>query len=168
MERWGALEPRAIFDRGEVWRPITALLLHGDAGHLTANLISGLFVFSTVLSTIGRSRGALLAVLAAGVGNLAIAALHYPGPYQSLGASTAVFAGLGLLTGRAVRRMAQAPAARRWPAVFVPLAAGATLLGLFGAGALPTDVGAHLTGFAAGLGLGYVAALRRRELRAAD
>ena len=42
-----------------------------------------------------------------------------------------------------------------WRAVFVPLAAGLTLLGLFGAGDLRTDVGAHVTGFAAGLVLGF-------------
>jgi len=43
----------------------------------------------------------------------------------------------------------------RWRAVFVPLAAGLTLLGLFGAGDLRIDVGAHVTGFTAGLVLGF-------------
>jgi len=38
--------------------------------------------------------------------------------------------------------------------VFVPLAAGVTLLGLLGAGGLHPDVVAYATGFASGLALG--------------
>jgi membrane associated rhomboid family serine protease len=154
-ESAGALDARAVFGRGEWWRPGTALFLHADFGHLTSNLLSGFFVFSAVLSTIGRRRGWLLLAGASIAGNFAIAALNYPGPYRSLGASTAIFAGLGLLTGRAIRAVRQARHPHRWRAVFVPLAAGLTLLGLFGAGDLRTDVGAHVTGFASGLLLGF-------------
>jgi len=153
-EAAGALDSGALFDRGEWWRPVTALFLHADLGHLLANVTSGFFVISTVLSTIGRARGWLLLAGAAIIGNVAVAALNYPGPYQSIGASTAVFAGLGLLTGRAARVLCTGGADHRWRGVFVPLAAGATLLGLFGAGGLQTDVVAHATGFAAGLALG--------------
>jgi membrane associated rhomboid family serine protease len=119
-----------------------------------ANAVSGFFVFSAVVSTMGRLRGWLLLALAAAAGNLAVAALNYPGPYRSIGASTAVFAGLGLLTGRAVRVLCGENGQLRWRALLVPLAAGVTLLGLFGAGGLRTDVVAHATGFAAGLVLG--------------
>jgi len=185
-ENAGALDARAVFGHGEWWRPGTALFLHADLGHLASNVLSGIFVFAAVLSTIGRRRGWLLLAVASLAGNVAIAALNYPGPYRSLGASTAIFAGLGLLTGRAIRRAARPPALapdpnptgktpeprgmgvsprsegygvstdpHRWRAVFVPLAAGLTLLGLFGAGDMRTDVGAHVTGFAAGLVLGF-------------
>jgi membrane associated rhomboid family serine protease len=102
----------------------------------------------------GRLRGWLLLALAATAGNLAVAAVNYPGPYRSIGASTAVFAGLGLLTGRAIRVLRGEGGRLRWRPVFVPLAAGVTLLGLFGAGDVRTDVVAHVTGFAAGLMLG--------------
>jgi rhomboid protease GluP len=110
--------------------------------------------------TIGRRRGWLLLAVASLAGNLAITALNYPGPYRSLGASTAIFAGLGLLTGRAVRVLRWTHRPRRWRPVFGPLAAGLTLLGLFGAGGLHTDVGAHLAGFAAGLILGFATVSR--------
>ena len=162
-ENAGALDARAVFSRGEWWRPGTALFLHADFGHLTSNLLSGFFVFSAVLTTIGRRRGWLLLAVASVTGNFAIAALNYPGPYRSLGASTAIFAGLGLLTGRAIRTVPPASHPHRWRAVFVPLAAGLTLLGLFGAGNLRTDVGAHVTGFAAGLLLGFAAAPARKS-----
>ena len=97
--------------------------------------------------------------LASIAGNLTVAALNYPGPYRSLGASTAIFAGLGLLTGRAIRVLRRPGRPHPWRAMFAPLAAGITLLALFGAGGLQTDVGAHLMGFAAGLVLGFAAGL---------
>jgi rhomboid protease GluP len=154
-EKAGALDSQAVFDRGEWWRVATALFLHADLGHVLANVGAGFFVFSSLTSTIGRMRGWLLLGLAACVGNFAAAALNYPGPYESIGASTAVFAGLGLLTGRAVRALHGNSGQRRWRTVLAPLAAGVTLLGLFGSGGLRTDVVAHLTGFGAGLGLGF-------------
>jgi membrane associated rhomboid family serine protease len=155
LEDAGALDAQAVFDRGEWWRLGTALFLHADLGHLISNVLSGIFAFSAVLSTMGRRRGWLLLALASLTGNLAIAALNYPGPYRSLGASTAIFAGLGLLTGRALRAVRKGLGRRPWQAVFAPLAAGLTLLGLFGAGGIHIDVGAHATGFAAGLIWGF-------------
>lgn len=162
-EKAGALDSRAVFDGGEWWRLGTALFLHADPGHLISNLLSGIFVFGVVISTIGRWRGWLLLAGAALAGNLAVAALHYPGPYRALGASTAIFAGLGLLTGRAIRVLRLPGRAHPWRAVFVPLAAGLTLLALFGAGGREIDVGAHLTGFAAGMVLGFAAGFRREN-----
>jgi membrane associated rhomboid family serine protease len=164
--RWeesGALDTQALFDGGEWWRPGTALFLHADLGHLVSNLFSGVFVFSALLSTLGRWRGWLLLALASLTGNVASAALSYPGPYRSLGASTAIFAGLGLLSGRAIRVVRQRHPTHRWRDVFVPLAAGITLLGLFGAGGIEVDVGAHATGFAAGLVWGFMAGLAKRS-----
>jgi rhomboid protease GluP len=162
LEEAGALDAQAVFDRGEWWRPGTALFLHADIGHLVSNLLSGIFAFSAVLSTLGRRRGWLLLALASVSGNLAISALYYPGPYRSIGASTAVFAALGLLTGRALRAVGRDRSARGWRSVFAPLAAGTVLLGLFGAGGLHIDVGAHGAGFAAGLALGFSAGISLR------
>lgn len=163
LEAAGDLNARAVFDQGEWWRSFTALFLHANVGHLVSNLLSGYFAFVAVLTTIGRGRGWLLLAVAAVAGNLAAAAINYPGPYQSLGASTAIFAGLGLLTGRAVRGLRRPGRTHPWRAVLAPLAAGGTLLAMFGAGGAHTDVGAHLTGFSAGLLLGFAAGLPRRD-----
>ena len=154
-EEAGALDAQAVFDGGEWWRLGTALFLHADVGHLVSNLLSGIFVFAAVVSTIGRRRGWLLLGLASITGNLTVAALNYPGPYRSLGASTAIFAGLGLLTGRAIRVLRRPGRPHPWRAMFAPLAAGITLLALFGAGGLHTDVGAHLDGLRRGPGPGF-------------
>jgi rhomboid protease GluP len=167
QQRWpawtdgGSLDAVALFERGEWWRPGTALFLHGDLGHLVSNVVTGVFVFSAVLSTFGACRGWLWLALAACGGNLASAALHYPAPYSSVGASTAIFAGLGLLTGRALGWAGSHPGFHRWRGTLVPLSAGAILLALYGAGGPQVDFGAHICGFAAGLAGGSVAGIFR-------
>jgi membrane associated rhomboid family serine protease len=107
-----------------------------------SNALSGLLVFSAVLSTVGRARGWLLLLVASLLGNLAVAAANYPAPYSSVGASTAIFAGVGLLTGRAIRIAWRSVHPHRWRAMFTPFAAGATVLALYGAGGQRVDVGA--------------------------
>jgi membrane associated rhomboid family serine protease len=153
----GAVDSQAILQRGEIWRAFTALFLHGDLGHLVSNLFSGLLVFSAVTTTIGRARGWCLVALAAVVGNLAAALAHYPESYRSLGASTAIFAALGILTGKSVRTMLGSDRRTRWRAMFTPLATGLTVLALYGAGGQQVDVLAHVTGFTAGFGVGFAA-----------
>lgn len=159
-----ALDARAVFADGEIWRAATALFLHADLGHLSSNILGGVFLFSAVFAAWGACRGALWLGMAAMAGNLAAAAIHYPAEYRSLGASTAVFAALGLLTGRAVRLVWQNRPARLWRAVAVPLAAGITVLALFGAGEQRVDVLAHATGFGAGL-IVALAATRTEQAR---
>lgn len=154
----GAMDAQAVFEHGEWWRLATALFLHADAGHMISNALIGIVVFTAVISTIGEGRGWLLLAGASLTGNLLIAAVIYPAPYRSLGASTAIFAGIGLLTGRAIGVMRHTTHPHRWRAMFVPFASGLVLLGLYGAGGLHTDVGAHVTGFLAGLGFGLLAA----------
>jgi len=157
LEAWGAMDARAVFHDGEGWRAATALFLHWDLEHLISNIVPGVFVFTSVVSVMGVARGWLLVLLASVAGNLAVAGIHYPGTYRSLGASTAIFAGLGLLTGRAIRGIVRGQAPRHWRPVIVPLASGAALLGWFGTGGVDTDVPAHGAGFATGLILGFMA-----------
>ncbi|HUR56519.1 MAG TPA: rhomboid family intramembrane serine protease [Opitutaceae bacterium] len=158
----GILDSAAVFDRGEWWRPATALFLHADAAHVISNALGGILLFTAVSSTFGRLRGWACLAVAAVLGNLAVAAAHTAEPYRSLGASTAIFAGLGMLTGRAIRVVAGTRHPHRWRAMFVPLAAGVTVLALHGAGGMRVDVGAHLAGFIAGVGLGFVAGTTER------
>ncbi|MGH7959805.1 MAG: rhomboid family intramembrane serine protease [Opitutaceae bacterium] len=155
----GALDTQAVFERGEWWRVLTALFLHVDAAHVISNALGGLLVFSAVVSTFGRLRGWSLLLPASVLGNIAVAAVNYPGPYSSVGASTAIFAGVGLLTGRSIRVAWRSVHPHRWRAMFGPFAAGIIVLALHGAGGQRVDVGAHLTGFLAGLAVGFVAGL---------
>jgi membrane associated rhomboid family serine protease len=152
----GALDPAAMFGRHEWWRPATALFLHGDASHLLSNALAGIFVFSAVLGSFGQRIGWVLLAVSAIIANLSSAALPHPGPYVSVGASTAIFAGLGLLSGRAAARVRHRSGYPRWRGVFVPLGAGLILFALWGAGGPRVDLGAHVCGFVVGLIAGAV------------
>lgn len=165
LEEWGALRADAIFGAGEAWRPVTALFLHADLAHLVANLGAGFFLFGLVLGGLGPRRGALALTVAAVAGNTAAAALHPWSGYSAIGASTAVFAALGLLTGAAVRDVLRPGVPFSWRALLLPLLAGGSLLALYGSGGMQTDVVAHATGFAAGLvlGAGWFARAGRQE-----
>jgi membrane associated rhomboid family serine protease len=159
LEARGALDSQAVFGAGQWWRPFTALFLHAEPAHLWSNLLPGVLVFAVVCASFGRLRGWLLLGLASVAANTAVAGLSFPREYRSLGASTAVFAGLGLLTGRAACLAWRSVQSRRWRAVFVPLGAGGTLLALHGVGGPRTDVAAHLAGFAMGLLVGAFSSL---------
>jgi membrane associated rhomboid family serine protease len=138
---------------GEWWRPITALTLHADASHLLGNAFFGSFFGYSVARYLGGGAGWLAILVCGALGNLANALL-LGAAHRSIGASTAVFAALGLLTAWCWRRGFPPGASRRER--FAPVVAGIGLLAFTGAGGVGTDVGAHLTGFAAGFvgGLG--------------
>jgi len=140
---------------GEWWRTLTALTLHGDAGHLSANLAFGAVFGLFAAQALGGGVAWCGIVLAGALGNL-LNALVQPAYHSSLGASTAVFAALGILVAHALRyRHAVAAGSgliRRWS----PLVGGVALLAYTGTGGERTDVVAHLTGFLAGLALGWV------------
>jgi rhomboid protease GluP len=157
FEASGALDGQALFDHGEWWRPFTALFLHADGAHVLSNVLFGLFAFTAVSTTLGRLRGWTLLLLASVLGNCVSAAVHFPEPYRSLGASTAIFAGLGLLTGRALRRAVNVGERHGWRSVYAPLGSGFVLLGYYGAGGLNVDLSAHVAGFACGLVIGFFA-----------
>jgi membrane associated rhomboid family serine protease len=153
----GLLDAKRVFEHGEWWRTWTALWLHADVGHLVSNAINGLLVFSAVVTTFGLRASWGLIAGAAIAGNLATVALHSGDDYRSLGASTAVFAALGLLVGRAIRVMSRSGHPHRWRTLLTPFFAGLIVLGLYGAGGVEVDVLAHAMGFSAGLFLGFAA-----------
>jgi membrane associated rhomboid family serine protease len=151
------LDSRRVFEHGEWWRAWTALWLHADIGHLISNAANGFMVFSAVVVIFGLRTSWWLIAGAAFAGNLAAVVLHRSEDYRSLGASTAVFAALGLLVGRAVRVVSRSDHPHRWRTIMTPLFAGFIVLGLYGAGGVDVDVLAHATGFGAGLLIGFVA-----------
>lgn len=156
----GLLEAEAVLTRGEWWRVATALFLHADAEHVVSNVLPGLLVVTAVITSLGRLRGWLLLAGAALAANLALVLLSAAHPYRSLGASTGIFAGLGLLVGAALRRAWRSAHPHRWRSLFVPAAAGLTVLGLYGAGGVRVDVLAHVVGFSTGLVVGFLGAPR--------
>lgn len=138
---------------GEWWRTVTALFLHASGVHLLSNLIFG-SVFLLLLSQVLGVGLASLSVVAAGAAGNLLNALIRPPFHTSIGASTALFAAIGLLGAlRKARPGGQtSSSARDW----LPLAGGAMLLAFLGFSGEQTDILAHVFGFAAGVGAGWL------------
>ena len=152
----GALKAPPSGELPEWWRAFTALTLHQSAEHLLSNLAFGIAggVLCTRLFGYGIGwLGILLAGAMANVLEMSIA----PAGYSAIGASTAVFASVGLLSGYAWRQ--RLTLRERWLYRWTPLLGGISLLALLGAGGEHVDVLGHLLGFLAGLMLGSAYAL---------
>lgn len=143
---------------GEWWRTITALGLHADGMHLVGNLGFGALFIALVAEMLGTGLGLFAVVGAGALANLANSWLQDPS-FRSIGASTAVFAALGLLGGHRWQQRALVRSLRR--ASWIPLLAAAFLLAYLGAGGTREmgvehriDVGGHALGFGVGALLG--------------
>jgi len=140
---------------GEWWRTVTALTVHVDVDHLGGNLVFGAFFGYFVGRYLGRGVGWLAILSAATLANALNAAVQSP-EHRSIGASTAVFAALGLLTAYTWRRgfLRETP----WRGRIAPIVAGIGLLAFTGTAGENTDLTAHLFGFVAGFGGGLALA----------
>lgn len=143
----------------EIWRPFSAMFLHADGAHLAGNvLIGGIFLWF-LGSTLGSLRGGCLMLACGTLANLANAALKMPEAFLSLGASTATFGALGILVGHATRVAWGARTFRGLRMMFVPLVAGAILLGWFGGGGADPeniDVAGHVLAWLFGAIGGFI------------
>ena len=144
---------------GEWWRTITALTLHSGVRHLLGNLVFGVFFGIFAGRLLGSGVAWLAVVVAAALGNTANTLL-LESTHRSIGASTAVFATLGLLAGYVWRGRLMAQ--DRWPTRFGPVVGGLALLMFTGTGDENTDIGAHLMGFVCGFAAGMVLTLVSR------
>jgi MYXO-CTERM domain-containing protein len=138
--------------QGEWWRTFTALTLHLDGLHLIGNIILGA-VFGLLVGQLLGNGLAWFSILIAGAAGNALNALVQRPEHTAAGASTAVFAALGLLAAYVWRRRRDLEG--RWALRWAPIVGGVVLLGFTGAGGERTDIIAHLTGFLAGLALGW-------------
>ena len=150
----------ALFRDGEAWRLVTALTLHGGLSHLAGNIVFGA-LFGTFAGRFAGSGIAWLTILVcAALGN-GLNTLLLDESHRSIGASTAVFAALGVASGFAWR--AKYFRHERWTYRIGPIVGGLALLMYTGTGDENTDIGAHLMGFVAGLAGGiYLTRLRAR------
>ncbi len=155
----GVMHAGAVLD-GDWWRTVTALTLHADLGHILANSLFGSVFGWLACRYLGSGLAWLLVVIAAAGGN-GINALVQAAEFRSIGASTAVFASLGLV-GTFVWRRGYLRA-WGWRRSFAPVFAAIAMVAYTGTGGENTDVAAHLFGFACGAVIGL--AVARRNLR---
>jgi membrane associated rhomboid family serine protease len=158
FERGSADAERILL--GELWRTVTALTLHADVAHVLANALVGAVFLSAVCGALGAGVGCALVLLSGAGGNLANA-LFQSSHHVSVGASTAVFGAVGLLSGLAVARRRRQQSLRRH--AWVPIGAGLAILAMLGTTGARVDLWAHLFGLLVGgvLGIPVGFALRR-------
>lgn len=161
-----------LVQKGQWWRVWTALTLHLDGPHLAANTVAGIWFGYLASRLMGVGNAWLLVVLGAGLANW-IEGYFGPPNHLSVGASTAVFTALGLLSAYSWRTRLAYP--QRWALRWGPLIAGVILLSWTGTGGesldqpagggggqsvnVSVDVLAHALGFAVGLCTGAGVAL---------
>lgn len=149
----GAFDVGAFRD-GAWWLPVTALTLHGDLAHIASNsLFGGLFGY-LLGRFLGTGVGWLLTLLSAIAANMT-SALIQPDDFRAIGASTAVFAALGLTGIYAWLRGAFASDDRRRR--FAPAFAAIAMIALTGTGGENIDLFGHLFGFGYGCLAGWLA-----------
>jgi membrane associated rhomboid family serine protease len=134
----------------ELWRFVSAIFLHGGAGHLIANLFA-LMLFGTILEGFVGSRKFLLVFFVSGIFANLIAVWFYP---SSLGSSGAIYGILGALI--IIRPMMTVwVSGIPMPMMIAGLVwVAGGVLGLF----YPSSTGhiAHLSGIGIGLILGII------------
>ena len=141
---------------GQWWRIFTALTLHGSLGHLIGNIGFGILFGFLAGSVAGPGVAWLTIVIASGGANL-LNTLLLDSTHRAIGASTAVFAALGLVAGFSWRGKLMAQ--DRWAYRLGPIVGGLALLAYTGTGDENTDIGAHLSGFVCGFGGGILLTL---------
>ncbi len=169
--RWwedrGTASSKAIMG-GEWWRVFTALTLHADLGHLGSNLAAGLVCAGFLLPVLGSGWTWLCIVLAGGAGNWLNAWGHRDVEHLSIGASTSVFAALGILVAAQCAMRTLAVRKVRAREFLLPVGAGLGLLAYLGVGDQQTDYMAHFFGLLAGLPLGVAGVWLRLGAKTPD
>jgi membrane associated rhomboid family serine protease len=142
----GRVDGELIRD-GEWWRTITALTLHSGVRHLAGNIVFGILFGLMAGRLVGSGIAWCAIVIASAAANFLNTSL-LESTHRAIGASTAVFAALGLVSGFVWR--AKLMAQDRWPYRLGPIVGGIALLAYTGTGDANTDIGAHLSGFVCG------------------
>jgi len=145
-----------LIRQGEWWRTFTALTLHSGLRHIAGNTGFGALFGILAGRLFGSGLTWLCVLIASGLANT-LNTLLLVSSHKAIGASTAVFAALGLIAGFVWR--AKLMAQDRWAYRLGPIVGGIALLAYTGTGGPNTDIGAHLAGFVCGFGVGMLLTL---------
>ena len=149
-----------LIRNGEWWRSITALTLHSSFKHYAGNAGFGA-VFGLMAGRLLGPGVTWFAVVVTGATANLLNTLLLDSTHRSIGASTAVFAVLGIVAGFVWR--AKLMKQDRWAYRLGPVVGGLALLAYTGTGDANTDIGAHVLGFACGF-VGGIVLTRYYEL----
>lgn len=138
--------------RGEWWRTITAITLHGDARHLAGNLVTGYIVLNLMSYRIPLARMVPFLAIGSAIANFCVAAT-VQADYRALGFSSFVFAAIGALAVIEFRLMPHET--RGLLRRFAPLCGALSLAVFLGLGE-NADILGHAYGFIMGCLCGLI------------
>jgi len=136
---------------GEFWRLLTCLTVHADLTHVLSNTVCLFFFTLAVCQCMGTGLGLFLILVSAAAANAAVA-FGSGMRHVAVGASSACFAAVGILSSNHfIRRLRgcagdRVARGRAWISLF----AGLGLLGVLGTGPR-SDLSAHAFGFVFGM-----------------
>lgn len=161
----GSLRAAGAFDVGDFrngawWLSVTSLSLHGDLAHIASNSLFGSLFGFLLGRFFGAGVGWLLTLLAAIAANMTNAIIQ-PDDFRAIGASTAVFAALGLSGVFAWLRGAFVSDNRRRR--FAPAFAAIAMIAMTGTSGENIDLFGHLFGFAYGCMAGWLISLMKPD-----
>lgn len=144
----------SLIRQGQWFRLVTAMTLHQDVIHLLGNVILGWPFFWLVCRRLGAGLGWLMIIVSGALGNLFTAWIH-DWNHISLGASSMVFAAVGLIGGYTV--LAGHFQGKR--DLIKGVGAALAILAMMGASGERVDLMAHFFSLACGLILGLAMGL---------
>ena len=100
----GMMKSREVINGNAWWQTVTAVMLHGDIGHLASNVSSGFLLLGLSMGRFGAGPGLLAAFLCGVWGNFFGLWIHET-PYRGLGASGMMMGALGMLGPHAIQLM---------------------------------------------------------------
>ncbi len=152
LTRKGGAEAQGIL-AGEWWRCFTATTLHAGYEHFLSNMISGFFILNLLQRRCHIGISMFLLTLTAGLTNFCVALLSSHDHF-SIGFSTVVFSGLGLLAGMETIRLPRSTLGGLRNSS--PLIAAFFLAIMVGIGE-HVDIKAHFLGFGFGVAVSPLA-----------
>ncbi len=157
LHKIGNAHSQLIF-KGEWWRTFTALTLHSGPGHYMSNMISGFLIFNLIAVRTNIGFWLFGILISSACANFFVALTWSDVVHRSVGFSTAVFGGLGLLAMIEMRASIQIK--KMEIRNFAPLLAALFLVVFMGIGER-SDVLAHFYGFFFGALYGVIVPLKK-------
>ena len=145
---------------GQWWRTITALALHQDPPHLLGNMLFGSLFFLCVRVVWPAGLLWFCLILGGALGNYLSCLIKGKG-FLFLGASTAVFSAVGILSALKLRQGSRRD-------IFLAVGLGLAFLGILGSAGKNTDLVGHLCGLLTGFLLGLTVDPFKNRLKAYD
>ncbi|MGL1934527.1 MAG: rhomboid family intramembrane serine protease [Fibrobacterales bacterium] len=160
LHKLGNAHSQKIIHGGEWWRTFTALTLHSGPGHYLSNMVSGFLIFN-LIAVRTRIGFWLFGILCSSAfANYLVALSWSDVAHRSIGFSTAVFGGLGLLAVMEMRHSKRAGGIE--VRNFAPLLAAVCLVVFMGVGE-KSDILAHFYGFLCGALYGILIPITKQK-----